>query len=232
MERVSHFGAVYGDLRGPGEDAGRILSRFRARTAAIRSLVTSQSQGSNLNDREIASFARGPGQARDPAAGRVAGGGARRQRAGDPAARRRAAARAARRADRRPRAGLDRGRRGRQHGPFGTQRRSRRRYGGRRRHLRVHRRAQGGGAERGRAAALGAGLAGPGGRQAGRALAVLPARLRTWPASRSWCARWSAAPSRCWPSGPTPRPWPASLRLRARLAGPDPAAAAARLRGG
>ena len=58
----------------------------------------------------------------------------------------------------------------------GPERGSRRRYGGHHRHLRVHRRAQGGGAERGRAAALGPGLAGPGGRPARRALAVLPAR--------------------------------------------------------
>ena len=34
-----------------------------------------------------------------------------------------------------------------------------------------------------------------------------------------------AAPSRCWPSGPTPRRWPA--RLRVRLAGAHPAPAAA-----
>ena len=86
----------------------------------------------------------------------------------------------------------------------------RRRYGGHHRHFGFHRHAQGGRAQRRRAAALGAGLARPGRRPAGRTLAVLPAGYATSPGSRCSCARWSAAPSRCWPSGPTPRRWPAS----------------------
>ena len=67
---------------------------------------------------------------------------------------------------------------------------------GHHRHLGIHRRAQGGGAERGGAHPFRPGVAGPGGRAPRRAVAGLPARVARGRDCRCSSVRWSAGPRR------------------------------------
>ena len=64
-----------------------------------------------------------------------------------------------------------------------------------------------------------ASLARIGARPGERWLCCLPPR--TSPGSRCWCARWSAAPTRYWPTGPTRRPWPAAAARTCRWCRPS-----------
>ena len=105
-------------------------------------------------------------------------------------------------------------------GPFGTSPGGSRRYGVSSA-LRVRRRAQG--VELSAAAlrhSARASLERVGPRRRAR-LCCLPSR--TSRACRFWFARWSAAPNRCWPTAPTPGPWPPRAAAHVSL-GADPAA--------